>query len=566
MNEFLLLPLIALGLLALWVAWILNKIGGSADRHPAGPSASKEKFTKSSIICAGLSGLIGLGLRLYGFDRSLWLDEFGTLWTVEGSIAQLLDRVYVFQGQSPLYYLFPWSLVHSLGESEIALRLGSLIFGLAAAYGIFQLGSIIYGRNAGLISASFLWLSPVAVQMDAQARPYSLALLMAVFLIYGFARAASNGDRLGRWLFVFGGVGLFFAQYVLVLMAVGVALGYFYISRLKFQYPWRQFAADTGIQVLLGSLGLPHVIALWQRRASLSWMGPPNYLSFFEVIGPSIVLALAPFLIRVREREDSFALAMTKLLWAALAVHLVILHGAAYFGINLLEPRYMVVSIVPAILLAAAACVKLPLYFTAAPLCFWFFFSAAAFLINLNAYGSFSRAGFQDWKNAVACLDGRIRTEPEAIVLYRSGFVEEDGWMGGEAAAADRAPLRSPARSPAAWNLIRLTYRWDKAGRENYFAGVVEPALSRAPVAYFLTCARCFNAATGEYPKELADWIDKKFFGSFERKPIAAGQGITLIRFAKKTAGSNSAEAGQTQSRMANEASAQSPGECRQEP
>ena len=72
-------------------------------------------------------------MRLYGFNRSLWLDEFGTLWAVEGSMGQLLERVQAFHGQSPFYYSLVWLWVNLLGESEIVMRGLSLILGVGTA-------------------------------------------------------------------------------------------------------------------------------------------------------------------------------------------------------------------------------------------------------------------------------------------------------------------------------------------------------------------------------------------------------------------------------------------------
>lgn len=533
MSEFLLLPIILLGLFVLLVVWILSKIGRADYPYAAGHLTSKDNFTNSIIIFAAIAGLIGVGLRLYGFTRSLWLDEFGTLWAIEDGVTTLLHRVYSFQGQSPLYYLLTWPLVHLFGESEFAVRLISLIAGAGTVYGAFRLASSIYGKDAGLMAASFLWLSPISVQMDTQARPYSLAILMAVILVYGFTRAVS-ADRFGRWLFVFGGVGLFFAHYVFVLMVLGIALGYFFITRLNSLYPRRQFAVDIGLQMLLGSLCLPHIIALWSRREGLSWIGTANYLSFFELIGPLIILAMVPFVVHISKPNCSLEQAITKLLWVTIVVQLFVMSGAARLGINLLEPRYMAVLIVPAVVLAGAAYANLPFYFTCAPLCFWVFFLAVSFLINLSAYGSFSRAGSQDWRKAVHCLDEIIRKEPQTIVLYRSGFVEEDGLMRGKVNSADMAPLRSPAHLPVAWNLIPLTYSWGQSSREDYFGKVVEIALDSAAVAYFLTCARCFNSATGHYAEEFTKWIDQKFHGSFQQSRIVGVQGITLIRFVRQ--------------------------------
>src|SRR6186997_618470 len=76
------------------------------------------------IVVMVIAGVI---LRAIGVTRSLWLDEFGTLWVVEGSLAEAVRRTIAFQGQSPLYYVLTWPFPHFFGESELALRLPSLL-------------------------------------------------------------------------------------------------------------------------------------------------------------------------------------------------------------------------------------------------------------------------------------------------------------------------------------------------------------------------------------------------------------------------------------------------------
>jgi len=58
---------------------------------------------------------IGLTMRIAGFTNSLWLDEFGTLWTVEGNLRETWQRAITFHGQTPFYYLLAWVPVHALG-------------------------------------------------------------------------------------------------------------------------------------------------------------------------------------------------------------------------------------------------------------------------------------------------------------------------------------------------------------------------------------------------------------------------------------------------------------------
>ena len=532
MKELFVKPLIVLGALDLLVVWFIAKV----VKLPAAYRSADAENSASSLstivyLCATVAGIAGLSFRLYGFSRSLWLDEFGTLWAVEGSFSQMWERVNAFQGQSPFYYSLAWLFVHLFGESEITLRLLSFILGIGTVYGMYLLGNFIEGRNVGLIAASLLSVSPSMVQASADARPYALASFTALIMFYGFARAARSGDRVGRWLFIIGGSALFSAHYVLILAAMGIPLGYILFPRLRSNYSVHQFVLDVGLQLLLISWCVPHMVAFWNRRESLSWLGSEDYLVFFELIGPFIVLVLAQYVSGGGALASSFHRAMFWVFILAIGCQIGSLQLLAYLGTNLLHGRYMIVIVIPAVLLASLALARVPRTLAFIPLVYWLVFVVGLFIIDFKIYGSFSRVGLQDWRKAVVCLDTLLRDEPKTPVLYRSGFVEEDKLLDGQTTAATLSPLRSPGHEIVSWNIIHLTYSWLKPGRETYFAQTVKPVIRSAHIFYYLSCAGCFDSVTVRYSDALLDWVEQTFPGRFQSEFIQAGRGITLIRF-----------------------------------
>ena len=284
--DFLAIPFVLLGGLALLLVWLLSAFA----KPNFNPNTSPEQLTASnstlSIFLVSLTGMIGLFLRLYGMNNSLWLDEFGTLWTVEGDFLQVVRRAFSFQGQSPFYYLIVWTWVHLLGISEITLRLPSLLFGIGTVYTAYRLAGDLYDKKAGVITACFLWIAPAMVQTSVDARPYALALFMAAIMFYGFAHPTRTGSRSGRWLFIIGAAGLFSAHYLLIPIAMGIAIGYVLFPPLRGKCLPINFARDLGIQLLLVMWGFPQLVQLLGNRGRFSSLGASNYLAFFELIGP----------------------------------------------------------------------------------------------------------------------------------------------------------------------------------------------------------------------------------------------------------------------------------------
>lgn len=119
MMSFLVVPFVFLGTLATLTVWGLSRYRRVKNYSPeTGNHLNHTTLSKSIILTVITSGILGLFLRLYGFSRSLWLDEFGTLWTIDGSFLQVIERSFSFQGQSPFYYSIVWAFVQIFGVSE----------------------------------------------------------------------------------------------------------------------------------------------------------------------------------------------------------------------------------------------------------------------------------------------------------------------------------------------------------------------------------------------------------------------------------------------------------------
>lgn len=534
--AFLIIPFVALGVVAiLFVLWLADHPRiTTKTQHPENPNSAT--VTVPLIIFAAASGVLGLVFSIYGYDRSLWLDEFGTLWTIDGDLRQVIHRALSFQGQSPFYYLIVWAFKQLIGVSEITLRLPSLFFGVATVCAVYLIGALVCNQRVGITAASLIWLSPTMAKLNADARPYALALFMTAILFYGFIRSTQFADRRGRWLFIAGGVGLFSTHYLLTLVAIGVAASYLCLPPLRVRYAPRQFATDVGVQLLLVGWALPQLFQLWSRRTELSWLGDPNYLAFFELVGPFIIAGLIYSLSQRVALTSALQQATVRLFWISVVVSIALLEILGILGVNLLERRYMIPVTVPAVIIAAIAFAWMPRKIVVISLTYWLLFTGMAFALNFRAYKTFSTAGFQDWRKATTCLVKLTQRDHNPLILFRSGFVEEDLRTRRESPpSVVFAPLYGTASASKPSNLIPLTYSWLIPGNLEYMFEAVEPNLRAISIFYFLSCANCFNQATGKYPVLFRDWVESRFPNKFLAQPIDAGNGITLIRFADRT-------------------------------
>ena len=443
------------------------------------------------LVVAALLLVAGAAARLVGIDGSLWQDEFGTLWIVEAGPGtqggasgpgQVLERSRVFSAQGPLYYWLVALAVSALGESELVLRLPSLLCGALAALTLMAAGRELHSPRAGLLAGTVLWLTPAAIQLDRAARPYSLAMWGAALMLTGYLRAVRSGAGRDRLLFAAGGVLVFHAQPFLALQALGYPLAHALIPALRQRYRQRDLWLDAGLQLLLALPLAPRLFAVWSGHVAWTpaWHAPLHLLALHLALLP--VLLLPGVRQALRPRSDR-----TRLLWVLLLAHL----GAILCAVplaNLLMPRWFLDALLPASLLVALGLAGLeatPGRRLAPALLLGFGLLA---LHSWRTGGPGTEFGFwqQDWRGAVARMEAAVGAEPEALVLFRSGFLEADrvlqgethpGTVAGQDARGILAALRSPGRAFPPWRVVVLPFSVGHPAAGAYYQRAIAPLL-----------------------------------------------------------------------------------------
>ena len=119
---------------------------------------------------------IALAVRIIGLNSSLWYDEVITLTHyIRQPFGQLVTEYSSLIGH-PFYSLQARAAVAMFGESAWALRLPSLIFGLASIYVVWLMGRQAAGRIPALLAAFLLAIAYHHVWFSQNARGYTGAL------------------------------------------------------------------------------------------------------------------------------------------------------------------------------------------------------------------------------------------------------------------------------------------------------------------------------------------------------------------------------------------------------
>ncbi len=144
--------------------------------------AGELKHVRLRIPPGVLIGLTALLLRLPHMDAALWYDE-----TFTAALARLpFDRMNIvnfYDVHPPLWYFISWLNIRVFGDSELALRLPSLAFGVYSVWLVYQVATKIMSRRAAMFAALLVALLPAHIYYAAEARGYTLLVCVVLHMM-----------------------------------------------------------------------------------------------------------------------------------------------------------------------------------------------------------------------------------------------------------------------------------------------------------------------------------------------------------------------------------------------
>ncbi|MFC1868789.1 glycosyltransferase family 39 protein [Thermodesulfobacteriota bacterium] len=154
-------------------------------------------FWKYRLLFPFLFLVLALLVRLPGFTESLWYDEvcYTLINLSSNSIKEML-----FQDVHPfLYPLFMRGWIELFGDSEISVRLPSLLFGLTSLGVTFFLARNWFNTHIAFLATLLMALSPVHIWYSQENKTNMLLLLLTVLAFYWLQRAWAD-NRWQHWL------------------------------------------------------------------------------------------------------------------------------------------------------------------------------------------------------------------------------------------------------------------------------------------------------------------------------------------------------------------------------
>lgn len=248
--------------------------------------AERETRRTPAWTWAGLAAVAvaGLAIRVHGLEvKSLWIDE-GASWRIARlPWGEFWKVLWGYEANMAFYYalLAGWL---RFGDSEVALRSLSVLFGLLTLPAIFVLGRRLFGTATGLVASALLSVHAMHIWFSQEARGYPIAIFLVVLGTDFFVRLVREPARLGPWI----GYGLCTALSVyshafavLAVVCHWLSLGPEDWRRLDLR---RLLIAGTAI----GTTLLPMAVFMaTKNQGQLSWLPTPH--------GGDILIALASY-------------------------------------------------------------------------------------------------------------------------------------------------------------------------------------------------------------------------------------------------------------------------------
>ena len=236
--------------------------------------------------------LLGLALRLYGIQGlSFWWDEYTSLaWLDAPSLLDFLRQNTTLDPATlPAYYTLEYLWHHYVSATPDSLRYLSVLLSIPQVPLLYLLGRNTLGRQAGLVAALCLALSPIHVFHAQSIRMYVLFTTFALGSAWTFSRIM-QGARWPWWA----GHGLFnfllfwthpFAP--MLLAAEGIAL-------LLMRAPVRRWFTWGMLNV---ALYLPTAVymvgvSFWSPQSTGEWLQIPTPTQFLgDLLFDDVVVA-----------------------------------------------------------------------------------------------------------------------------------------------------------------------------------------------------------------------------------------------------------------------------------
>ncbi|MCB0234209.1 MAG: glycosyltransferase family 39 protein, partial [Anaerolineae bacterium] len=137
-------------------------------------SASRRSPSRLPLAILWLTILLAAVLRFFRIGyQSLWADEGNSVAMAGRTLAEI-SAAAAADIHPPLYYWLLNLWVRIFGDSEIAVRALSALFGILLVWLTYQIAVRLFDRRTALIATFFVAINPFLIYYSQEARMYEM--------------------------------------------------------------------------------------------------------------------------------------------------------------------------------------------------------------------------------------------------------------------------------------------------------------------------------------------------------------------------------------------------------
>ena len=176
--------------------------GGRTLHSHSNSLKSLRVLSQPVILTLIVATLVGGVLRFHGIaDQLLISDEWHGLYVAASRSYGELSQSFTIGATSPPMNMLQRFMLQHVGWTEIALRMPSLIAGMALLLMFPLIIRASASPGANLIATSLLAISPSLIYFSRYVRPYSIVVLLAFIAIMSAYQWARSGHQRYVWIF-----------------------------------------------------------------------------------------------------------------------------------------------------------------------------------------------------------------------------------------------------------------------------------------------------------------------------------------------------------------------------
>lgn len=180
-----------------------------------------------SPAALGMLGLLVVATLLRTItSRGLWVDEAISVHQAQMPFRQMLTDMQTTDVHPPLHYAVLWVTVRVFGTSEAAVRLPSVIAGVALVPALFWAGRVIYDRRTAWVAATLGVFAPFCVWYSQEARMYAQFMLFATLAVGAQVQAIRRGRRIDWIVYALATAAMLWTQYFAFLPVLAQQVGF----------------------------------------------------------------------------------------------------------------------------------------------------------------------------------------------------------------------------------------------------------------------------------------------------------------------------------------------------